>query len=435
MSEVEQKSATEKTLTAEEAISVAKSVIDEENVKKELQETRQELKDMTTEFKSVKETLQKVTEYGGLEKGAEAELKKEIVSFFKNLLGIDKAGIREHNETMVSKGLYTEMQAKSINTDTNSCLVHPQFSKDIVKCIDKEGGLEQYTNRIKFEGKEWNQCQLLTTVEAQWVGECKAICETSLSTGNFKLSIGKLGAIIVICNDFFEYGLSYQDTYRLITEEFAKAFKSKIDSMILFGDGTANFGGSFGITEMTAANGFTSATYASGPVNVVTLDAGTLTPDGVSIDDLIDMILSADDCWQGENNKWIMNKKMLGIIAKMKDCCGNPLLVSNWNDATQLRNLMGDPVITTNAMPAPTLTSADAGKTFVIYGDLSKYTLSYRGGMNIKTSEHGVIADCSTGGTTHNLFTEDKLGIRVTRHAGGGSPTPASFSILQTAVV
>jgi len=185
-----------------------------------------------------------------------------------------------------------------------------------------------------------------------------------------------------------------------LTESFARAFAKKADE-IVFTDT------SVGILRITGTN-------------VVTM-AAARGFGGVTFDNLSDMIDGVPSESQ-RNGKFYLHRTLLGVLRKVKDTTGQYIWQPGPNGGVT-GTIWGYPYELVEVMP--TISNNAPSTSFMIFGDLKKYRLVERTGIQLKVLEEGTV------GTT-NLGEQDAKALRGVKRMYGKAIFPEAFSVLRT---
>ena len=353
-----------------------------------------------------------------------------IKQWYATLKG-DKAALAELNAELKKEFGETKSHTTTVD-DKGGYLVHPEFSKNILRCIDDNDALEKYCTRIAVKGNEYKLDSLISDVDVFWVGECADFTEACLQFGRITLTLAKLGAYAITCNELLDDQMDAPDLFKLLVERFGLRIKAKLNDAILNGDGTPGFGSHYGIINATTANTFTTANgYPGGPVNIQLAQGGGTDVSSLTVDDLIFMMHCADTCWTKGRPIWVMNRKMLAHLRTMKDANGRPVLFENWADNS--KTLLGAPIVLVDEMPSPDFATPanDSGKTFIVFGDFKYCYFLYKKGMIVDKSTEATFKNTITG-VEVRLFEQDKTAMRVKRRVGFHWVVPAAMTLWQT---
>lgn len=271
---------------------------------------------------------------------------------------------------------------------------------------------------------------LLGSPNVGFVGQCGTAQCVDVSFGKTpKLNYEKIFAILPVCNDLLAGQRDPGMIEQTITNAMAEAVSKFWDNIIMNADGTAGFGGFYGITQATNANGFNSANGYLGSINELLVNQDTTpstTIQSITRDDLINLI-SADCC--GTGGKLFMNCATFGLVMKMKDTTGRPLFD---NVSLSNRNVLGYEVVITNTLPAPDFATPanDSGKTFIVFGDLSNSVSLVESDSIEIGRKQDVAYEC--GATMKSAFGNDESVFYVKQKAMLAITNPEKLAVLKT---
>lgn len=186
-----------------------------------------------------------------------------------------------------------------------------------------------------------------------------------------------------------------------LTESFARAFAKKADE-IVFTDATVGILNiaNTNVVTMTAAKGFNNVTF----------------------DNLSDMIDGVPSDSQ-KNGKFYFHRTLLGVLRKVKDVTSGQYIWQPGPNGGVSGTLWGYPYELVEVMP--TINDNAPSTEFMIFGDLKKYRLVERTGIQLKVLEEGTV------GST-NLGEQDAKALRGVKRMYGKAIFPEAFSVLKT---
>lgn len=332
-----------------------------------------------------------------------------------------------------SKGLDITSNAKSLGFDVadgNGAVLLPcEMWDDIMKSERCSASLLNYVRRMRGSfGGGISMRSLLGKPTVGFVGTCGKNTCTKVSFGKTpKLNYEKIFAILPVCNDLLADQRDPGMIERTITDAMAEAVGLFWDDVIMNGDGiTVPF---YGIVNATNANGFNTTNGYIGGVNEYIVNAPiapSTTIQDITRDDLINLIASS--CCDG--GRFFMSCQTFGLIMKMKDSENRPLF-----DSLSLsnRNIMGYEVVITDTLPRPDYTTPanDSGKTFIVFGDLSKaMTVIEADSVEIGTKQD-VAYECDKN--LQSAFSNDESVFYVRHRAMSVVTNPEKIAVLKTA--
>ena len=217
----------------------------------------------------------------------------------------------------------------------------------------------------------------LTGGTAAWVGEGAAKPLTNPTYGEVEIKEHKLAAITVYTQELMRRSDPAVDM--LVRDDLIAASAALIDSTFI--DATAAStsrpaGTLNGVTE-TKNTGTTAAAYEADLLSLI----NTFVTNNLSLD----------------GSYLIMSETRAAQISLLRDALGNSYFAGMALRGE--RTLMGIPVITSEA----------AGKKIILV-KTSEILLAQDGGVDVSYSDQATLVD---GGTTHNLWQENKFAVRV----------------------
>lgn len=305
----------------------------------------------------------------------------------------------------ILKGVATADDLKTMTNTTDSnggYLVPDEFHKSIVMELDKVSIARKYCRIIPMSSNAKDVPTLTGSITAYVVGGGTAITASDPTFGNAQLVARKFAVLVHAWNELIDDNMSDMEIFDLIVELTSEAFAVLEDTQVLTGSGSgSNFEGIL--------------TNAS--VNVVTMASTKDTFEELSYDNLVDVKNAvAMKYKRGKNPIWVMSQYVFGIIEKLKDSQGLPLLQKDMTDGVAYR-LFGYPVEVTDVMPATTAVSTK----FLIFGDLRYYGFGDRKAI---TAEEGYHDD---------QFGKDIKSLRIVERVAGKILIPTAFAVLKTA--
>lgn len=125
----------------------------------------------------------------------------------------------------------------------------------------------------------------------------------------------------------------------------------------------------------------------------------------VTYDDLVDLVDSLDEAYQGDECKFMFSQTVRRTVRKIKDTAGRPIWTPSYDQGMTAKSpdlLLGHAVEINNHMPVPA-----ANAKSIAFGDLSKYTIrdamqvtlfKFEDSAFISKGQIGFLAWCRMGG-------------------------------------
>lgn len=234
----------------------------------------------------------------------------------------------------------------------------------------------------------------LTGGTASWVGEGAPKPLTNPTYGEVEIKEHKLAAITVYTQELMRRSDPSVDV--LVRDDLIEASKTLIDATFL---------------DATAA----SASRPAGVLNGVTAIASTGTTAAAYETDLMTLINSFVTANLSLDGSYIlMSETRAAQISLLRDALGNTYF--NGMSLRGERTLMGIPVIT----------SQTVGDKIVLV-KTSEILLAQDGGVDVSYSDQATLVD---GGTTHNLWQENKFAVRVEKFITWAKRRPIAAAFL-----
>jgi HK97 family phage major capsid protein len=299
-----------------------------------------------------------------------------------------------------------DIKAKEMTTDKTGSpyagyVVDSELSAEIRHLVTEYGVArrEFFTTALSKNSYEANA--LATDVTVAWVSETGVIASTQVVLAQEELKLKKLGAIVSLTRELIDD--SEVDLFSFIATRVAEGFAKAEDKAFFVGEGSGD----------TTNGEFTGLT------NNTTIPDVTLasTKDAVSDITVENIYAMIDELPEGAqaNAKFYGNRTVKSALRLLKDGEGRYIFADPINNAG-FATLAGKPFVTVEVMP--TATTATAGDTVLIYGDLKKTTiLGYKSGIVADRFNAGTIRNVA-GNADINLITTDRQAIRWISRVG-----------------
>ena len=267
-------------------------------------------------------------------------------------------------------------------TDTGFAkpLVEPKvYTADFVELLrnasvfDKLKGYHSVPFNVKINGQ-------LTGGTASWVGEGEKKPLTNPTFGQIEIGKHKLAAITVYTEELMRRADPAID--KLVRDDLIASATALVDSTFLDDQAQSN------TRPAGILNGATKITSTGDSADKVEADLLSL------LSEFAKNNLSAD------NSYFIMSETRAMKLALMRDALGRTYF-EGMAFASSSRHLLGVPVITSQAVG-----------NHIILVKMSELLVANDGGVDVSFNNTGTLVD---GATTHNLWQENKLAVRVER--------------------
>ena len=267
-------------------------------------------------------------------------------------------------------------------TDTGFAkpLAEPKvYTADFVELLrnasvfDKLKGYHSVPFNVKINGQ-------LTGGTASWVGEGEKKPLTNPTFGQIEIGEHKLAAITVYTEELMRRADPAID--KLVRDDLIASATALVDSTFLDDQAQSN------TRPAGILNGATKITSTGDTADKVEADLLSL------LSEFAKNNLSAD------NSYFIMSETRAMKLALMRDALGRTYF-EGMAFASDSRHLLGVPVIT----------SQTAGNHIILV-KMSELLVANDGGVDVSFNNTGTLVD---GATTHNLWQENKLAVRVER--------------------
>lgn len=252
-------------------------------------------------------------------------------------------------------------------------LHHGTICNTLREGTDSEGGYlvpDEFEHRIVKAMKEKNVLRSLATViptnrllkipvavgdgQAYWVPEEGLIPSSDCRFDQLQLDAHKLGCMIRVSDELLED--SAFDIAGYIAGSFAERLSAAEEEAFLDGDGNGKPLGLMRQLERT----------------VETQNAGSIT-----VDDIVDLQYSIPEPYR-KNGVFLMSDATVRELRKIRTAFDRNIWEDELTKATPTK-LLGVPVITCDALPAP-----ESGSMSVLFGDFSRFVIGDREHRSVK---------------------------------------------------
>lgn len=276
----------------------------------------------------------------------------------------------------------TKAQGEGVDS-AGGFLVPEELLANIIVLREQFGVFRQECQVIPMGSDTLNWPRRVGGLTAYFTGENTAVTESQASWDNVNLTAKKLGALTRMSNEIAEDAVvSIADW---LVGEIAYAFALKEDDAGFNGDGTSNFGGIRGVTQIFVDGSHSAGQYATSSATLTSLTVADFTG-----------VMGKLPQYALPGAKWYMSQQMFytaagTVLAK----AGGNTIATLATDPMNPR-LLGFPVKIAQKLP---IAAPGSGKVQFLFGDLSKSSaLGERRGVTIRRSDH-------------RYFENDQIGI------------------------
>jgi len=294
-------------------------------------------------------------------------------------------------------------------------LVPEQTLDDILSVRTSHGKIRANARIVPMTGKTLKMNSIGQVVVYNKAEEAE-FTESDAVFDQQELTIAKITGLTSVTNELLAD--SPVSVTNLLNTEFRRAIAKREDQMGFLGDGSASYGGVTGILES-----------ANSDITTVTMSSGNVNFSDISGDDVISMIFGVTDDYR-DGAKFYCNEYVLELLHKLKDSTGRYLYAEFSNPLTGeiQRTLKGYPIVLVSTMPGAT--DSAVSTKFLIFGSLNigqGFIWGMRQGIRFDFSPHATLP------TAGNMFTTDKVALRVVSRGTGGVRDGNALAILKTA--
>ena len=303
-----------------------------------------------------------------------------------------------------------KMTVKALNTGTDAdggYLVPEAWANSIDNAL-REQGITRANADVRFmpEGT-LNIPKGNANVTAYWVSEGATITESNRTYANTQLVAQKLAAISTMTSELREDSIA--DVVRDVTANIVESIALKEDQAMIIGDGTSTYGSVTGILE-------------DSDVNDVVMGSGDTSFSNMVAQDVKDLYHGVAH-QRRANAKFLCSDYIFSLIDGLEDDQGRPLYRS-LNDS-ESGILLGKQLLISDQ--APGLSDDGVSTPFLAFGDFSRgVVLGDRRMIAISLSDSAVVG-------SGNMFTQDKIALKVTEKVDIAVHLPGYFARLVTA--
>lgn len=251
-----------------------------------------------------------------------------------------------------------EVKALTVSNDANGGYLAPEeFGNELIKLLNEYSPVRQYARVVNISAPEIKYPRRVSGTAATWVGETEDRTESGMTFEQITLTPYELATFTDVSNQLLEdnaYGLEGE----LLTD-YAESFGKTEGLAFIKGTGTGQPKGlltASGIKEVKT--GVAASFPTTNPADVI-----------------IGMYHSIATT-HANNAVWLMNRKTLGEIRQWKDGTGRYLVLDPIT-AGGVSTLLGRPIV-----EMPDMDDIGAGKTPILFGDLSGYRIIDRLGLS-----------------------------------------------------
>lgn len=251
-----------------------------------------------------------------------------------------------------------EVKALTVSTDANGGYLAPEeFGSELIKLLNEYSPIRQYARVVSISAPEIKYPRRVSGTAATWVAETEDRTESGMTFEQITLTPFELATFTDVSNQLLEdnaYGLEGE-----LLADYAESFGKTEGVAFIKGTGT---GQPKGIMTATGIKEVKTGVAASFP---------TTNPADVIIGMYHQIATS-----HAQNGAWLMNRNTLSVIRQWKDSTGRYLVLDPIT-AGGVMTLLGRPIV-----EMPDMDDIGAGKTPILFGDLSGYRIIDRIGLS-----------------------------------------------------
>lgn len=354
-----------------------------------------DLKNIEMEVKKLKTSMEKENLASLDEKDAKEIITKTFKEAYQNWVTSEK---------QFGEILEANVKATYQNTVTATDgleFVFGQFSKDVFYILEKFDLIKEL-NFKKIKGKSITIPTYAGGVEAYWIEEGNKYTKSKANTGNIKIDLKKLGAMVSFTDEMLSDDMTSQTLYSIIIEDIGVKFAGKIENEVLNGEQN-------GAIKWILTEDGLQVVEVTGKVTNITdnhlIDADSLIADEFDINP--------------NNNIAIMSKYTLSKLKQLRDANGN-LTYPELRD--KVPTFLNRRVVKSNKMPVNNVTTDTAWKVAIIFGNLKDFYWAFE-----KWNFEAV------RGFADGDFESGKQTLRVSDFKGWRCKTVKAFSVIKLA--
>lgn len=288
-----------------------------------------------------------------------------------------------------AKSLASKLELKDLSTviaEDGGYMVHPQYEADMIEIIEQISDLRPILGQTEIGSRE-----LIVPVDtggwsASWVAELEARSKTTAGTVQERRFVAdEIYAFPRLTQVMLEDGVFDVDAW--LMKKVTEAIAREEGKAFINGDGNKK---PKGILQQTIV---ANASWSWGKLGYIATGAAAdfapsypgaspSTAASNGADCLIDLVYAIDKRFRG-NADWVMNKKTLGKVRKLKDGDGQYLFRDALTQSGLITVLLGYPVTEAEDMP-----DVGAGNFPIIFGDFNEgYLVVDRTGITVKRDD------------------------------------------------
>jgi HK97 family phage major capsid protein/HK97 family phage prohead protease len=251
-----------------------------------------------------------------------------------------------------------EVKALTVSTDANGGYLAPEeFGSELIKLLNEYSPIRSYARVVSISAPEIKYPRRVSGTAATWVAETEDRTESGMTFEQVTLTPFELATFTDVSNQLLEdnaYGLEGE-----LLADYAESFGKTEGVAFIKGTGT---GQPKGIMTATGIKEVKTGAAAAFP---------TTNPADVIIGMYHQLATS-----HAQNGAWLMNRNTLSVIRQWKDGTGRYLVLDPIT-AGGVMTLLGRPIV-----EMPDMDDIGAGKTPILFGDLSGYRIIDRVGLS-----------------------------------------------------
>lgn len=251
-----------------------------------------------------------------------------------------------------------EVKALTVSTDANGGYLAPEeFGSELIKLLNEYSPIRQYARVVSISAPEIKYPRRVSGTAATWVGETEDRTESGMTFEQVTLTPFELATFTDVSNQLLEdnaYGLEGE-----LLADYAESFGKTEGLAFVKGTGTGQPRGIMTATGIKEVKTGVAATF----------------PTANPADVLIGMYHGIATT-HANSGVWLMNRTTLGTIRQWKDGNGRYLVLDPIT-VGGASTLLGRPIV-----EMPDMDDIGAGKTPILFGDLSGYRIIDRVGLS-----------------------------------------------------
>ena len=348
----------------------------------EMDQIKQELKNLALAWKQTKETKEFTN------KTIVVNIIKDVVK--NNISNEDafKSIVDKHVKAM-TEGTATEWAE----------LVFDQFETDVLKVLNTYDIVNDVRIVPIAKGDPLKRPKVTNGVTTAYVAEWSATSESKPTTAFVTFNIVQINSLVSMSQELMDDTMTIPDLYNLIVEFIGESQAEFLEKEILTG----------------ATSGKIEGILVNSSVNTVQL-AATETSADVSASHIISMITAAKKKYKRNSAKvkWYMSQYFYGVLRKLKTSDGYPL----YPELKEMKLEWKD-VVLSDEWFAQDSSEDIANAYLALYGDLSYFVMARRSWLVIESWFYG------------NGWANDVISLKARQRMTGKCTFPEALAVLK----